>query len=279
MYWCEGNLVALKRLAATHLLLFWAITFSAFAAPVGAQQASLTPPDIRAVSLNDANLAFGRQQVDQILRDRPEMTVYVHSGDPVYNWAIRQLAGGAVGSPISWAGDFGNYPAEFNAYHAPPYGTVKGYITLRRQFVAGPLANKLVPGNILWSSFVFELFNISNTRQLLANYRAALDGKVTRQEFIAAGARNEFKAVAKMAAFYHQFWLPLIKKRHLRSDASAWFVDTPATYEQWISQFTDPSHYPYSYWGKYYDEKIAPYRAAMEAYRKQQGQSPTSAPF
>jgi hypothetical protein len=90
----------------------------------------------------------------------------------------------------------------------------------------------------------FELYNISYGKEHVAEYNSALAGKLSRQDYILAAARTEYKAIRKTAEFYRDMWQPRAEQSRIRTEPSHWFADQPESYDQWIKQYDDPSGYP-----------------------------------
>lgn len=213
------------------------------------------PPPSTNTKLSAADLAFGRQQVDQMMHDRPQMATYVERGDIVYLWAVRQFAGEAAGQRIYWSNSAPDCPAWcLSITH-----TVEGDIAIRERYAEGPQRGQDLSGELVWSCAVFELYNISKLNQLKAIGEVARSGKISKQEFVTECTKLEFGSEQRTTLFYHILWRPLAEKQAQETNENYWFTDNPDTYRKWIQQFKGGEDYPYGYYNSFYDQNIAPY--------------------
>src|ERR1051326_747463 len=70
--------------------------------PITSEQAPLPEPQAHP---SQEALAFGEQQVEHMVEDRPQMKQYVQKGDPIWRYCVRQFAGEALGERIAWNND------------------------------------------------------------------------------------------------------------------------------------------------------------------------------
>jgi hypothetical protein len=218
------------------------------------QQVTLPPTKLSAVDLQ-----FGRQQVDQMMRDRSEMATCAQKSDIIYEWTVRQFAGEATGERIYWSADRPTCPDACLSSHSPAYKGLPGLIKARERYETGPKKGRSVGCEELWASVVFELYNISYGKEHSSNYDGALAGTIPKQDYIMNSAKIEFGAVRKTAEFYRSVWQPWAEGKGKDTNSEHWFADEPESYEEWIKQYNDPTGYPYSYYGTEYDSDIAPY--------------------
>jgi hypothetical protein len=227
--------------------------------------AEALPADIiRGVHLSDVDLRFGRQQLDQMLRDRPSMAVYVQKGEPIYEWCVRQFAGSAVRQHIYWSSHFAeeDYTPDYLAYHLEPGDADRAAIVIRDRYAAGPSKGQPVDGSEAWSCLVFELFKISHTPENPQTDEAADTGAISKATYIERSTRTEFDALVKTRDFYRNVWKPMLIRKGLAEDKEHWEPDGLDSYEHWMSQFTDPGGYPFDSFGRSYDEHAATRRNA-----------------
>jgi hypothetical protein len=187
------------------------------------------------------------------------MATCVQKSDIIYEWAARQFAGEATGQGTYWSADPPSCPSDCLAEHNAPYEHIKGSILIRERYGSGDKRGEKVGCEELWSCAVFELYNISYSKDFLELHDSALAGKVPRQDYIFRFARIEFNAVQKTAEFYRTIWQPWAESKGKDTESLHWYADAPKSYEEWIKEYHDPTGYPYSYYGKYYDDEIAPY--------------------
>lgn len=209
--------------------------------------------------LKPDDLQFGRQQVDQMMRDREEMGTCVEKGDVIYEWAARQFAGEAVGQRIYWSSNPPDCPPDCLSSIQSPYKSFNGYIAIREHYAAGSKIRQKILCEELWACAVYELYNISYAPESNALHEAALAGRFSKQEFVMNLAKIEYHAEQQTAQFYWAMWRPWAENKGLVTSESHWFTSNPDTYDEWIRQFTDPAGYPYSYYSRDYDERIAPH--------------------
>src|SRR5262249_48765661 len=98
-----------------------------------------------------------------------------------------------------------------------------------------------------------------NHKAFMVLFYQALDGKLSREEWVRGCSRLEYNALQRTKGDFTKLWLPLAGTRFMTITKSFWGADTPATYESWISPFRDPNDYPWDVFGAYYDSKIVPY--------------------
>lgn len=209
-------------------------------------------------NLSPAELAFGEEQVTRMAKDRPEMGRYVSKTDAVWQFCARAFAGEAIGEPVLWE----NGMPEGDRYtsdHQDPFEGKRGYIRVRKVYGAGDERGRALSCEELWSCVVYEIENIRNCKGFDALYETALQGRMSREEWVRENSRLEYDALRRTAKDYEQLWLPLAETRQIFSKNAFWGTDIPATYEAWISQYRDPDGYPWDVYGRYYDLSIVPY--------------------
>ncbi|MDX2105119.1 MAG: hypothetical protein SFY67_01845 [Candidatus Melainabacteria bacterium] len=215
----------------------------------------------RKVSQDD--LIFGMTQVDKMINDRKPMGFLVKKGDPIYNWAARQFAGEACGEHITWNNqeDLGK-PAIYKADHCYPSKEEKAFIRIRSNNGSGNFYDE----HSLWESCIFELHNIRNFKAFDKVYNDACKGKLTKEEWLRRNTMIEYKSNKAVKDFFYRNWAPFLTAKGIDYRLHLWDVDwTPETFEQWIGAYSDPTGYPYDYWGTYYDSQIIPYLKAMKS--------------
>lgn len=215
-----------------------------------------------AQTLSPKDLQFGEQQVKTMIVDRPQLAKILLKNEPIWPWAVRQFAGEAANERIYWSPGAVGGGFEFDSEQSPPDRGTAGFIRLRKIDEHG---KPLAPNRLL-AAFVFECFNIRGGPAFDSLYEEALTGALSKDQYIEKGTRIEFAATRKAADFYRNIYLPLAKKRHYELDPFYWEAESPTTYAAWRAQYTDRSEYPWSFWGKYYDESIVPYLEAVKKY-------------
>lgn len=242
--------------ALVMLVLCWAVVWKGRSTTPVPQ----APPPSTNTKLSAADLAFGRQQVDQMMHDRPQMATCVERGDIVYQWAVRQFAGEATGQHIYWIAEVTDSPAAWPlSLSYRPIGSSEGRIFISKQYQEGPDSGQNLSCERLWACAVFELYNISYVNQESAVYQEAIAGKISRQEFTLRLAKIEYDAIQRTIQFYQSAWRPFAKKKSHETTKKYWFADSPDTYEKWIGQYRSDEEYPYGYYNALYDQNVAPY--------------------
>jgi hypothetical protein len=214
------------------------------------------PPPLK-TNLTAEELAFGREQIARMVKDRPALGRFIHEGDDIWQFCIRSFAGEAIGEPILWndSEPLGDYGAD----HFDPWQGQRGYIRLRKVHAYGEEKGQPASCETLWAGVVFEIENMRNHRAFEALYYRALAGQLSREEFILENTKLEYSALRRSAKDYMRLWRPLARSRHLSDTPYLWGVDAPHTYEEWISLYRDPKSYPWDSFGRYYDQQVVPY--------------------
>ena len=131
--------------------------------------------------LNPSQLAWGESQLEEMLKDRPEMAKYVTRGDDLWDWIVRQFAGEWVHGGVEWD------PSEPLPLHdAVSYQARKGrkarvLITdwrTTRRFHYGEMKH----GPQMWYQTIFEFSNLKLTWKHLGIDQLALAGKIGEEE-------------------------------------------------------------------------------------------------
>jgi hypothetical protein len=228
------------------------VTFLLFllsALPVTAAE-SKTPqlqhPNRASHQLSNADLTHGENQVKKLLVDRPELTLRISKGDSAYQWLLRNFAGEHTGYMIYWESSNPSNGADgenrFDDY------SNRGAIRAKKMSES----NALVAAETQATIVVFELINNRNTPRFKALWKNALNGKISKKDWIRGATQLEFEAIQKTENFYLRNWLPLMKSKYLATDAHLWRIDTPSHYDFWIK--TKDAEKFIQYWGSCYPE-------------------------
>lgn len=217
-----------------------------------------------AQTLSPQDLLFGEQQVKKMIVDRPQLAKILLKNEPIWPWAVRQFAGEAAGQRIYWnSSALNDKDFDYDADHSAPEPGEPGYIRLRKTDKYGqPMAAER-----LLAALVFECYDIKSSPAFNRVYQAALQGKLSEDQFIEQNAHIQFEAGRKTATFYRTVFEPLARTRHYDTAPLHWEAESPTTYAAWRAQYTDRTGYPWSYWGKYYDESIVPYLKDVNDYK------------
>jgi hypothetical protein len=207
----------------------------------------------------DLREAHGREQMERLAADRPEILLHDLRGTEAWDWAARKFAGEDLGDLISWNPDppAEGYPAD---HQWPGFGR-EGFIRIRSHRDDPSTPDRRFEDT--WYSLVYELNNVSNAREFERTFLDAIDGRSSRREWIERNARLEYRALRWTLDFYREVWIPSTRGTPLVSDPDAWYADLPGSYEAWIQAYTDPRDYPWSFYGDYWDQEVKPYLEAM----------------
>ena len=213
--------------------------------------------------LSKEKLAFGEEQVRQMLKDRPAMAAYAHPGDRLWNWASRQFAGQFVEAGVSWNPRPPDWNAEFH-YDAVEGKPDKGEIAVRSDWMGadvggGPTPRSgLKPGDVLWLEAAFELYNIRNYMRYLGVVQLrAQCGQSTKDSFVVESALVEWDIQGKMKKFHDGLWIGHCKGYGMPyqsqfNDVDNFVVQDPADVANHI--LTKKGRHPYYVQrSKYYD--------------------------
>lgn len=214
-------------------------------------------------ALSAKELAFGEEQVETMVRDRPEMSRYVQKGDPVWDFCARQFGGEAIGAGIEWNNSL---PVGANSDYQIPDGNQSGDICVR---IYDPYTHKKNTCEELWSYALYELCNIRSNKQQEVVWDDMLSGKINRSEFIKRKAQLEYQAYPYTVWIYNTLWKPSMEAKRIKTTPSLWGLTVPDTADAWFEQYryTDQNSYPWNY-GKEYDEAVMPIlQQRREGYR------------
>ena len=221
------------------------------------------PVNLPAVSelktnLSAEDLAFGELQVERMVQDRPEMTRYVGTNEPVWQFCARAFAGEAIGQHVYWE-DSLPVRDEYLADHQDPYKGEQGWIRIRKVYASGYLQGSPLPCEELWSCAVFEIENLRNHEAFMALFELGLQGRLSREEWIREHTKLEYAALRRTADRYRTLWRPRAQAHGVWTSGEYWGAGAPTNYESWILLYRDPNSYPWNVYGRWYDLEILPY--------------------
>ncbi len=206
--------------------------------------------DQKAYPITADDIKFGEQQLEAMLRDRPQMSRFIRKGDSVWVWVSRQFAGEHTGCRYYWYG--GRDLALFRHTIACNNGG--------RHFIAvAPRRTKDTADaepNRMWAGFIFECFNIRNNDRFTRLYADIFDRKVSREDYINVCAILEYNALKESSNFYKTTWAPHLKALGITADSSFWRADLAPTYIEFITDYRRASWY-LAYFAEQYDAAIA----------------------
>ncbi len=213
--------------------------------------------------LSADSLRHGERQLRQMLKDRPAMAQHEKAAAPLRQWAIRKFAGEDLGEEIFWEPtDPPESPSE--GCNQPPTDEEPGLITVRKIDNDGPNPGKEMSFDKAWAIVVFELYNITNSRDFDRLERDASVGRVSREQFAVRGAEIESRAAEKARSFYIHVFLPWASREHVDSDPEPWFLGARSDPEAPILHDIDKAGWYWRDREAAYDDCVARGKAASE---------------
>jgi hypothetical protein len=203
-------------------------------------------------------LAHGTQQVEQMLRDRPEMTRYPsQSGyanlsmtDPQVQWAIRKFAGEDTGFLIHWE------PKPPMDVHSAEHTSrdASGRPAIRIAKVGFPITvTKENAFDHMWSGVIFELLNITRHEKFDELRLRAWKREIDRESYVWGMAKVEYDALRQLQSYATSAWIPWAATARAKMHEELWWTKLPATFEEWKSRYTERNSYPWHPYGLYFD--------------------------
>jgi len=216
-------------------------------------------------AVTPADLVHGEKQVERMVHDRPHMQKYAGKNTELWRWCVRQYAGSSAGSRIFWNNEDpapdSNGADSLRATHGRA-----AYIRLAKSTPRKAVGmDHTVIGEELWLGAVFELNNLSYSDKFEQVYTNGLMGKLTRDAWIRENTKIEYMAGQKTATVHAHLWNGL--QSGDGPQASFYGPNYPSNYDAFVQLYSDRSSYPWSSWGKYYDEQIAPAARVNLSYR------------
>ncbi len=195
-------------------------------------------------------IRHGEEQVTRMLHDRPAMAQYSEETEPFRRWAARKFAGEDFAAPIDWDP---SPPLHSDAEHLAPDGDTHAAILVAKNYTEGPKVGRPRPFEELWAGAVYELYNVTYSREFARLNDEADQGKVTKEGFVGSILKHELAASERTRAFYVNVFLPWAEKKKLSTDPSLWFCDWWDSPEHALEHFTNKADYPWHPYARTYD--------------------------
>lgn len=204
-----------------------------------------------AARLDAARLDHGRSQVRQLFADRFMMGTYrtktgelrkVTESDPIFQWLARKFAGEDTGEIIFWNSDL---PKDFRAGHINATRNWPGFIQISR-FTAPSenLGERMLGFEDLWVCAAFELISLGRVQDSKQMEQRVVAKKMSKEEFVEAGAKFEYESFQAMREYYEKVWRPWAESAGFETNPGDWRLPLPA-YREWRSGYTDHAGYPW----------------------------------
>ncbi len=155
-----------------------------------------------------------------MLRDRPAMAQFGERADVLHQWAARKFAGEDLHQEILWDASEPTFAAQSML---PTVGS-PGRIRVRAPYGDEVNKNNAKCFEALWSSAVFELFNIANAQDFQRLGQETSAGNLTKEAFVTKVIECESRAAERTRAFYIHIYLPWAKGQHTPTDPQLWYV-------------------------------------------------------
>lgn len=155
-------------------------------------------PTIEPKKLTEDDLAFGRVQLKQMIRDRRVLAEHLKEGDILWDWIVRQFAGESAGCRCRWN------PAPPDDMHgqttAPENGV--GAIQVAQFEPAEP--NKGMPCSfeVVLATAVFECFNHAAHVEFEAQWQQLLKGEIDAVAFARLSLEMEDLTATRTRQFF-----------------------------------------------------------------------------
>ena len=185
--------------------------------------------------LTAAALNHGERQVHQMLKDRPAMAQFGENAGALYQWAVRKFSGDDLQQTVFWDAA---EPFFFDGENHPPTAAGPGYIRVSRTYRDGPNKGKERSFDSIWSTVVFELYNIANAKDFERLNREVAAGKLTKETFVSKMAECESGADEKTRAFYIHVFLPWAREHRVPTDPRSWYIASRADCRESIALST-----------------------------------------
>jgi hypothetical protein len=233
--------------------------------PVAPSAAEQAPALAENNGLTSQDLEHGKQQVRNMLRDRPAMAEHVEENDIIWQWAARQFAGQDVGSRVVWDANSptGNTRAE---YTYPRQGRPAA---IRVNFVGAEGRNDKKPLTFeeSWECLADAFCELRYTRELDRLVDDALNGRISKREFVLGCTRTEYQSLVQLKAFRDAIWAPWAAQKHLQLGSFDLLDDFLPSYEAWVGQYKNDESAPLgTKWSSIYDSRIRPSMAKLGIY-------------
>jgi hypothetical protein len=239
-------------------ILLWVSCFISGCVPVGRPTAAggLAPGTAARPRLPAAdNTSHGEVELRRMLRDRPAMALYISEGDELWKWSVRQFDGRRVGVKVCWDG---TTPASGRwAECTPPRYGENGRIAVADRYPVGSVGGEPLSFGQLWFGFVFEAHNIRNAASCCDLELRAIQGGVSREEWVQQCVRYEYDALVQTREFCETFWLPWLSEKGIREEVAVWQFDLKQDFQEWRE--ANPGYGASAdHFGDYYDQAITP---------------------
>lgn len=205
-------------------------------------------------SLDAKRLAYGTEQLNRMLNDRPHMNAHGIAESPIAQWCIRRFAGIETGILVRWNSD-GSMRDFFSDHRV---NRDDRCIDVRiANSKEGESEESLFEAS--WGALVFELINGSNWRDFQSLNLAATAGDLTSDFFVKEYYRLEHDAAQRCRAVYVRLFLPWAAQAKIKSEPRHWFASFTfwGTPETTLHYYQDRTKYPWVPYETFYQDMVA----------------------
>ena len=177
-------------------------------------------------SVSAEALRHGKQQVRQMLKDRPAMGRYGEKADVLSQWAACKFAGEDLGKPIFWSSIDPLSKQSCESYSPGLNDTDPAYIRVQWKYDRGPRKGEERAFEEMWSDAVFELYNVASAKDKDVD-RCRHDcaaGRLSEREYVLSLMKIESVAAEKTRSFYLHAFLPWAKEHQVPSNPRLWYL-------------------------------------------------------
>lgn len=234
---------------------------SASASPAGStnEAPATTPaaPEPSGVSVAEA-MAFGQEQVDQVVRDRPQLAAVVLPGSEIDRYLAKAFAAPDLGYRLVWK-SAATMPGIDNAAESSSFPDAKNrsYITVDGIWKSGPEAGVVRSAEDILINLVFELNNARGGMAHETLAQDALFGKTSRDDFIQRSARLEYDAWQSVIDFHDHQWQAFCRTSGTADSPARWRLNMRSSFDTWINSYPKTNWYPWNFYGKRFDDLVA----------------------
>ena len=143
------------------------------------------------IPVEEAELAHGKEQVEMICRDRPELGKIIKESQRLQQWLALRFSGHFIGRPAKWNSSYEDRNSDFDGYHRPSGdNTVEIFV------------NPNINVEDQLATVVFELLNAETLTESTILFDKATSAEIEKQMFVTEIVRLEHRALLKRKAFF-----------------------------------------------------------------------------